>query len=113
MASGHEPDAAQSIILAELSSIAKEGATERELQKAKNRIHAAFVFGLQSNMARSQHLAQYELYWGDANLLKLELDYYLAVSVDDIKRVANTYFKANQRTVLNVMPGTAPTSEEK
>ena len=34
----------------------------------------AFVFGLQTNMARSQRLAQYELYWGDANLLKLELD---------------------------------------
>ena len=51
---------------------------------------AAFVFGLQTNMARSQHLAEFELYWGDANLLKLELDHYLAVTNDDIKRVAAT-----------------------
>ena len=113
MASGHAPKEAQNIILSELAAIASKGVTDRELEKAKNRIHAAFVFGLQSNMARSQHLAEYELYWGDANLLKLELDYYLAVSADDIKRVANTYFKANQRTVLDVMPGTALASEEK
>jgi zinc protease len=113
MASGHAPKEAQGIVLAELQSIADKGVTERELEKAKNRIHAAFVFGLQSNMARSQHLAEFELYWGDANLLKLELDHYLAVSVEDIKRVAGTYFDATQRTVLDVLPGKAPASEEK
>jgi predicted Zn-dependent peptidase len=113
MASGHAPKEAQSIIFTEIESIAKNGVTERELQKAKNRIHAAFVFGLQSNMARSQYLAEFELYWGDANLLKLELDHYLAVSAEDIRRVAGTYFDASNRTVLDVLPGNAPASEEK
>jgi predicted Zn-dependent peptidase len=64
-------------------------------------------------MARSQQLAEYELYWGDANLLKLELDHYLAVSMEDIKRVAGEYFQPTNRTVLDVAPGPAPTSEEK
>ncbi|MFW2386970.1 MAG: M16 family metallopeptidase [Polyangiales bacterium] len=113
MASGHAPKEAQDVVVAELASIAKKGVRERELEKAKNRIHAAFVFGLQSNIARSQRLAEYELYWGDANLLKLELDHFLAISLDDIKRVARTYFDQNQRTVLNVLPGVAPASEEK
>jgi predicted Zn-dependent peptidase len=113
MASGHAPKAAQEIVLAELGSIAGKGVTARELEKAKNRIRASFIFGLQSNMARAQRLAEYELYWGDANLLKLELDHYLAVSLEDIKRVADTYFKASNRTVLDVLPGVAPTSEEK
>jgi predicted Zn-dependent peptidase len=113
MASGHAPREGQAIVFAELDSIAKKGVTERELQKAKNRIRASFVFGLQSNMARSQHLAEFELYWGDANLLKLELDHYLAVSMEDIKRVAGTYFEASNRTVLDVMPGTDPALEEK
>ncbi len=113
MASGHAPREAQAIVFAELDSIAKKGVTERELQKAKNRIRASFVFGLQSNMARSQRLAEFELYWGDANLLKLELDHYLAVSMEDIKRVAGTYFEASNRTVLDVMPGTDPALEEK
>ncbi len=113
MASGHAPKEAQDAILAELAAIADKGVSDRELEKAKNRIHAAFVFGLQSNMSRSQRLAEYELYWGDANLLKLELDHYLAVSAEDVKRVAGTYFQASQRTVLDVQPGTAPDSKEK
>ena len=111
MATGHAPKEAQKIIFSTLESIAKDGITARELEKAKNRIRAAFVFGLQSNMARSQRLAQYELYWGDANLLRLELDYYLAVSADDVRRVAGTYFEATNRTVLDVQPGPAPASE--
>ena len=113
MASGHAPKEAQQVLFAELDSIATKGVTERELEKAKNRVHAAFVFGLQSNLARSQHLAEYELYWGNANLLKLELDHYLAVSAEDLKRVAATYFDADRRTVLDVLPGDAPGSEEK
>jgi len=113
MASGHAPKEAQDIVIAELESIASEGVSARELEKAKNQIHAAFVFGLQSNMARSQYLAEFELYYGDANLLKLELDHYLSVSEGDIKRVAETYFKPSQRTVLDVLPGEAPASEEK
>jgi predicted Zn-dependent peptidase len=111
MASGHPVDKAQQAVFAELQSVAEKGVTERELQKAKNRVSAAFVFGLQTNMSRAQNLAEFELYWGDANLLKLELDHYLAVTVDDIKRVAATYFTPENRTVLDVLPGEAPAQE--
>ena len=111
MSSGHPPKAAQKIIYEELRAIAERGVTERELEKARNRVSAAFVFGLQSNMARSQQLAEFELYWGDANLLKLELDHYLAVTAEDIKRVTAQYFDATNRTVLDVLPGEAPAGE--
>ncbi len=113
MSSGHSPKKAQQVVYSELSRIAKQGVTARELEKAKNRISAAFVFGLQSNMSRAMRLAEFELYWGDANLLLLELDHYLAVSREDLRRVAKKYFGANNRTVLNVLPGAAPASEEK
>ncbi len=113
MSTGHPPKKAQGVIYSELSRIAKKGVTKRELEKAKNRISAAFVFGLQSNMARAMNLAEFELYWGDANLLMLELDHYLAVSREDIRRVAKQYFGADNRTVLDVLPGSRPASEEK
>ena len=108
MASGHTNEQAQKLIFSELDSIAADGVTARELEKAKNRVRATFVFGLQSNMLRSQRLAEFELFWGDANLLKLELDHYLRVTAEDIKRVAGTYFNPANRTVLDVLPGTAP-----
>lgn len=113
MSSGHSPKEAQDVVIAELARIAKKGVTARELEKAKNRMSAAFVFGLQSNMARAKNLAEFELYWGDANLLMLELDHYLAVSREDIQGVAKKYFGASNRTVLDVLPGLPPASEEK
>ena len=111
MASGHEPQDAEFIVFSELQSIAKRGVSERELDKAKNRVRSAFVLGLQSNMSRAMQLAQFELYYGDANLLKSELNAYLQVSRADIQRVANTYFSRENRTVLNVLPGEAPKAQ--
>ena len=108
MASGHANEEAQKLIYSEFDSIAADGVTARELEKAKNRVRSTFVFGLQSNMLRSQRLAEFELFWGDANLLKLELDHYLRVTAEDIKRVAGAYFNPANRTVLDVLPGTAP-----
>jgi zinc protease len=104
MASGHEPAEAQTVIFEELQSVGARGVTERELQKAHNRVRSYFVFGLQSNMSRARQLAEYELYYGDAALVRAELDRYLAVTRDDIQRVARRYFDATNRTVLDVLP---------
>ncbi|MDH5673996.1 MAG: insulinase family protein [Myxococcales bacterium] len=97
-------EAARAVIYEELSAIAKRGIRDEELQKAKNRIRSYFVFGLQSNLQRAQRLAEFELYWGDPELLNAEADRYLAVTVDDVKRVAGQYFAAENRTVLDVLP---------
>ena len=76
-------------------------------RSAVNRLRASFVFGLSSTLERAQVLGQFELYFGNAELLKTELDKYLAVTNDDIKRVASTYFSQTNRTVLDVVPSPA------
>ena len=107
LAEGKKAEEAQNLIYAELERVAKAGLTPRELEKAKNRVRSAFVFGLSSTLDRALVLGQFELYFGDAELLRTELDRYLAVSADDVKRVANTYFAASNRTVLDVLPNPA------
>jgi len=102
-AEGKEAKAAREVIFAELEKIAKNGLTERELQKAKNRMRSSFVFGLASNLDRASVLGMFELYFGNAELLRTELDRYLAVNLDDVKRVAGRYFAASNRTVLDVV----------
>lgn len=104
VARGKDAKAARQVFYAELEKIAKSGVNERELQKAKNRVSADLVFGLQSNLSRALLLGTYELYFGDARLLKNELQYYLAVTNADIKRVAGKYFQSSNRTVLDVLP---------
>ena len=108
---GHTAAEAREVIYAELASIAQRGITARELEKAHNRVRSYFVFGLASNMSRAMQLAEFELYWGDATLLRNEPAAYLAVTADDVKRVAGTYFEATNRTVLDVQPLTAPAAE--
>lgn len=107
-AQGKDANEARAVIYDQLKSIAKNGVTARELEKAKNRIRSSFVFGLQSNLSRAMQLAEFELYNGDANLLLTEAERYLAVSVEDIKRVASTYFSETNRSVLDVVPVVAP-----
>ncbi len=107
MASGHQPAEAQEVIFQELADMADHGVTERELEKAHNRARAYFVFGLQSNLDRAERLGEFELYWGNAELIRSELDRYLAVTREDIQRVARQYFAPTTRTVLDVTPAGA------
>jgi zinc protease len=113
VAGNHTGEEARARIYAQIERMGREGATPRELQKAQNRVRSYFVFGLQSNMQRSQRLAEYETYWGNAELIREELDRYLAVTNDDIRRVAAQYFAPANRTVLDVVPAAAqPAAQE-
>jgi predicted Zn-dependent peptidase len=107
---GKQASEARDVIYHELSDIADKGVTERELQKAKNGVRSSFVFGLAANMSRAMRLGEFELYFGDANLLNQEADRYLAVTLADVQRVAKQYFAAQSRTVLDVNPKTSATA---
>src|SRR5262249_11276969 len=79
LAAGHTPAQVRPLVYAAIEDVARRGITGRELEKAKNRTRAAFVFGLQANLSRAQRLAEFEMYAGNAALLRTELDRYLAV----------------------------------
>jgi predicted Zn-dependent peptidase len=94
----------QSAFDAELARIKAAPPSDDEMKKLRNTIESRFLFGLQSNFARAQKLAEFELYWGDANLLKTELDKYFAVTKEDITRVAKLYLKPETRSRIEVKP---------
>jgi predicted Zn-dependent peptidase len=101
---GHTAEEARTAIYAAISDIAAHGLPDREMERIRNRMRAYFVVNVQSNLMRAEHLAEYELYYGDATLLRTELDRYLAVTSADIQRVAGQYFTETNRTVLDVTP---------
>jgi zinc protease len=82
--------------------------TDKEFQKVQNQIENDFVSANNSVAGIAESLANYEMYFGDANLINTELERYRKVTKEDIKRVANQYFKKNQRIVLYWMPTTSP-----
>ena len=44
------------------------------------------------------------MYYGDANLINTEINRYLGVTREDIRRVAQKYFSKDNRVVLYYLP---------
>jgi zinc protease len=104
LAGGAKTADAQNLLAMQLADVARTGPSDAELKKLRTRIQASFLFGLQSNFARAERLAELELYRGDANLLTTEVDRYLAVTKDDIKRAVAKYLTTNRRSLVEVRP---------
>lgn len=77
---------------------------EMEFQKLRNSVEAEFVSDKEGVDNIAESLANYEMYYGDANLINTELDRYLKVTREDIRRVAKQYFNRNNRVVLYYLP---------
>ncbi|MHC4183854.1 MAG: M16 family metallopeptidase, partial [Planctomycetota bacterium] len=69
-----------------------------ELQKIKNQLEAGFIRSLESSSGLASKIASYEaIYgWGYINTL---VENTLAVTPEDIMRVANKYFTKTNRVV--------------
>ncbi len=104
MADRKQPAAALAAIDEAIARVVRDGVTEEELDSAKIRKRAAYLFHLESNASRARALAEHLMYDRDATLLRTELDRYLAVTAADVQRVAGTYLDAQRRVVLNVVP---------
>jgi len=91
----------------ELAKLAKTAPSAAELERVKRRLRASFVFGLQTNLRRAVELGEYELYWGDARGISRELEHYMAITPQDVQRVAAKYLTQGNRVVLEIAPPAA------
>ncbi len=88
----------------ELERVKNELISERELQKLKNQMESQFVNNNTTISSRASSLATYQTFYKDTNRINTELENYLKVTREDIKRVANEYLSQNRRVVLNYLP---------
>jgi len=97
---GVQPEDLEKEIWAEVEKVKKEGLTEEEIQKAKNKGEAAFIRGLASTSGLAGRVGRTELKRGWRSILT-DLDDLKKVTNDDIKRVAAEYFvKDNSLTAI-------------
>ena len=104
MNEGHLPGEGEIEVEAELDRLKKEPVTPQELSKAKNQILRDFVMSRQSVQSLGDELGYAAVVLKDANLLDAELNRFLAVTPEDIQRVAKQYFVPENETVLEVVP---------
>jgi zinc protease len=101
---GVAPEVLEKGINEELEKIKKEPITEQEMQKLRNQFESRMVNSNTTIASRATNLANYHTFYGDANRINTELDNYLAVTPQDIQRVANEYLREERRVVLYYLP---------
>ena len=104
---GVDPMDLEAAMDAEFSKAGTELMNDREFQKLRNRIESEFISGNASVMARAEKMAIYHMTQKDANLINTEIDKYLAVTREDIMRVAKKYFHKDNRVSLFYVPAPA------
>jgi zinc protease len=76
----------------------------KELEKAKTQIMKDYVDSLKTVGGKARILALNEIFFEDYTQLFKDLDKYSAVTVNQIKAVAEKYLKPEQRSVIRVNP---------
>ena len=89
---------------AEMMRVQNELISEKEFQKLRNQTEADFITANGSMVGIAESLANYEMYFGDSNLINTELERYMKVTKEDIQRVAKKYFVPSNRVSLYYLP---------
>lgn len=77
---------------------------EREFVKVRNKITADFVNRNASMAGIAESLANYQVYFGDANLINTEIIRYDKVTKEDLMNVAKKYLNKDNRVTLYYVP---------
>lgn len=101
---GLQPEDLENSIDAEIEKVKKELVSEREFQKIRNQIENDFISGNSTIVGIAESLANYHVYFGDANLINNEIDRYMKVTREDLLNVANKYLTKENRVVLYYLP---------
>lgn len=101
---GVAPDDLESAMNTEIDLVKKDLITEEEFKKLRNQVESDFISGNATVNGLAENLANYHVYFGDANLINTEIDRYMNVTKEDIKAVANKYLNNENRVVLYYLP---------
>jgi len=88
----------------EIEKTQNELIPEEEFQKLKNQVENQIVTENSTIASRANILAEDYTYYKDANRINTDLSKYMAVTPEDLKRVANDYFRKDNRVVLYYLP---------
>jgi zinc protease len=91
------------LVAEEVSKLAKDGITERELARALNTRRASFLDQIASVLGKSSRLNEYNYFAGTPDYIQQDAARYDRVTTADVQRVAVQYL-TKPKVVLTVVP---------
>ena len=88
----------------EVERVRNEMISEKEYEKVLNQLENDFISRNSTMAGIAESLANYHVYYGDANLINTEIKKYREITREDLQRVANTYLVNSNRVVLYYLP---------
>jgi zinc protease len=101
---GQKPGEAITALIAELERLRTEPISGDELQQAKNQFARDYILTRESNKEKASHLGHAVVIHDDIKTADGEFDIFMNTTAADVQRVAQTYFKPENRLVLTIMP---------
>ncbi|MBI1748072.1 MAG: insulinase family protein [Acidobacteria bacterium] len=101
---GRKVEAVEATIYEVIESLKKEPIADWEFQKAKNASRYGFIRSMENSLTRAIMLGQYTVFYNNPDLINHRQDKVAAVKKEDVRRVANKYLNAANRTVVVTLP---------
>ena len=101
---GVDPLKLDTLVAAQLDSLRAGGVTGEELTKAKNTFRSGFIHGRETTLGKAEELQHYDMFHASPAEINTDLERFLAVTADDIRRVAAKYLDPANALVIIVKP---------
>ncbi len=99
-----DTDAVQAAIWEQIDEVRENGVTDDELEKVRNQLYRNDVAESLTIASKANALGNAAVILGDTQLANTYLERVMAVSTDDIQRVANTYLQRERANTMTVKP---------
>jgi len=110
---GVAPGDLERALISEVESLGQKDVGDAALQKARNMRTTAEVKSLKTNAGKAERLGMFETYLGGYARLFTVLKSYDAVTQADLRKTAARYFRADNRTVVTLVPAEGAPEEPK
>ena len=101
---GRTPEESEAALIGEFDRLKTELISDQELQRAKNQFARDYVLGRATVEQKASHLSHAAVIHDDITTADAEFDIFMNITREDVRRVAQVYFTAENRLVLTIRP---------